>query len=43
VQIAPDELPRLPNLREGMESGLKAVGYATVEIDPGGYRAPVGG
>jgi PP-loop superfamily ATP-utilizing enzyme len=39
VQIAPDEMPRLPAVQQEIESGLMATGYATVEIDPSGYRA----
>lgn len=39
VQIAPDEMPRLPQLQPALESGLLAAGYARVEIDPAGYRS----
>ena len=39
VQIAPEELPRLPQLRAALEAGLLAAGYAAVEIDPAGYRS----
>jgi len=39
VQIAPEELPRLPQLRDALEAGLHAAGYAAVEIDPAGYRS----
>ena len=39
VQIAPDEMPRLPQLTRELETGLLAAGYAAVEIDPAGYRA----
>ena len=39
VQIAPEEMPRLPQLRATLEAGLRAAGYAAVEIDPAGYRA----
>lgn len=41
VQIAPEEMPRLPQLREILEAGLRAAGYAAVEIDPAGYRSGV--
>jgi uncharacterized protein len=40
VQIAPDEMTRLAKVRAALESGLLAVGYAAVEIDPAGYRSP---
>jgi len=39
VLIAPEEMERVPELRSLLEGGLKAVGYAGVEIDPRGYRA----
>ena len=38
VQIAPDEMPRLPQVARDLETGLLAAGYAAVEIDPAGYR-----
>jgi len=38
VQIAPDEMPRLPEIARELEAGLLAAGYAAVEIDPAGYR-----
>ena len=38
VQIAPDEMPRLAETRREIEAGLRATGYAAVEIDPSGYR-----
>ncbi len=41
VQIAPDETPRLSDLRRVIEGGLLATGYAAVEIDPAGYRSGV--
>lgn len=37
VQIAPAEMPRLPEQRDRLEHGLRAVGYRGVEIDPEGY------
>lgn len=40
VQIAPEEMPRLPGLEEWLRNGLRAVGYSEVEIDPAGYRSP---
>ncbi|MGB8170183.1 MAG: ATP-dependent sacrificial sulfur transferase LarE [Chthoniobacteraceae bacterium] len=39
VQIAPEEMSRLPELAAQIEGGLRAVGYAVVEIDPAGYRS----
>ena len=39
VQIAPEEMPRLPQLRPALEAGLLAAGYCAVEIDPDGYRS----
>ena len=42
VQIAPAEMGRVELVRSALESGLRAVGYAAVEIDPEGYRAPAG-
>jgi uncharacterized protein len=40
VQAAPEELERVEGLRGRIREGLLAVGYAEVEIDPDGYRAP---
>ncbi len=40
VQIAPEEMGGLPGARHSLETGLAAVGYASVEIDPAGYRSP---
>lgn len=39
VQIAPDEMDRLPKVQSQLEGGLKAVGYSAVEVDPAGYRS----
>lgn len=39
VQIAPSEMQRLETCREALVSGLNQSGYATVEIDPEGYRS----
>jgi uncharacterized protein len=39
VQIAPDEMPRLPEVTAELEAGLLAAGYGAVEIDPAGYRS----
>jgi uncharacterized protein len=41
VQIAPEEMGRVPELRSVLEEGLRAAGYDAVEVDPLGYRAPV--
>ncbi|MDD5349557.1 MAG: ATP-dependent sacrificial sulfur transferase LarE [Chthoniobacteraceae bacterium] len=38
VQVGRDEMDRLPPLQAALEAGLRAVGYAAVEIDPQGYR-----
>jgi len=40
VQIAPEEMGNLPPHEVSIVSGLAAVGYAAVEIDPAGYRSP---
>jgi uncharacterized protein len=39
VQIAPEEMDRLPELRTQLETGICAAGYRQVEIDPAGYRS----
>ena len=39
VQIAPEEMVRVPALTTALNDGLLAAGYAAVEIDPDGYRA----
>ena len=38
VQIAPNEMSRVSEVQVVMETGLLAVGYGAVEIDPSGYR-----
>jgi uncharacterized protein len=40
VQIAPEEMSRLPEVESELTTGLLAVGYVDVEIDPAGYRSP---
>ena len=40
VQIAPGELPLAAPERTAIEDGVRAAGYASVEIDPDGYRGP---
>lgn len=40
VQIAPEEMPRLPTIAAILEQGVRAAGYGAVEIDPAGYRTP---
>jgi uncharacterized protein len=40
VQIAQEEMPRLPAIERELTAGLLAVGYTGVEIDPAGYRSP---
>jgi uncharacterized protein len=39
VQIAPEEMSRLPAVERDLTAGLLAVGYGEVEIDPSGYRS----
>lgn len=41
VQIAPEEMDRIPSLLPQIEAGLLKIGYVTVEIDPKGYQSPV--
>ncbi|MEO8353306.1 MAG: ATP-dependent sacrificial sulfur transferase LarE [Chthoniobacteraceae bacterium] len=41
VQIAPEEMEGVDGVREAIESELREVGYAAVEIDPAGYRSPI--
>ncbi len=43
LQVAPEEAHRLEAVRGQINAGLRAVGYAAVEIDPEGYRAPAAG
>src|SRR5439155_12593344 len=40
VQIAPAEMARIEPVSASLVSGLLAVGYHSVEIDPAGYRSP---
>jgi uncharacterized protein len=40
VQIAPEEMPRLADLRAPLENDLRVAGFGSVEIDPAGYRSP---
>ena len=40
VQIAPGELLLAAPVQSEIERGIRAAGYASVEIDPGGYRGP---
>jgi len=40
VQIAPAELPLAADVQEEISRGIRKAGYASVEIDPGGYRGP---
>jgi uncharacterized protein len=40
VQIAPEEMPRLAEVQPELERRLRETGYASVEIDPQGYRSP---
>lgn len=38
--VAPAELAKVPEHQAAIESALKVAGYASVEIDPEGYRGP---
>ena len=38
--VAPDELTRLETTRAAIEDALLNAGYASLEIDPAGYRGP---
>jgi uncharacterized protein len=38
VQIAPAELPLAADVQEQIARGIREAGYASVEIDPSGYR-----
>ena len=40
VQIAPADLPLAARMQTEIERGVREAGYASVEIDPGGYRGP---
>ncbi len=40
VLVAPEEMPRLAGTQPEIERGLREAGYASVEIDPQGYRSP---
>ncbi len=40
VQIASEEMPRLPQVAVELVDGVRAAGYGVVEIDPAGYRSP---
>jgi uncharacterized protein len=40
VQIAPAELPLTVQVQDEIGRGIRDAGYASVEIDPGGYRGP---
>lgn len=39
VQIAREEMSRLPELTGALREGLRAAGYEEIEIDPAGYRS----
>ena len=39
LQIAPDEMDRIPAVAAALHDGLLAAGYVAVEIDPAGYRS----
>jgi len=39
VQVAPEEMAHMAQVQPQIESGLLALGYGAVEIDPQGYRS----
>jgi pyridinium-3,5-biscarboxylic acid mononucleotide sulfurtransferase len=40
LQIAPDEMKRLPSLEREIQEALRAIGFRDLVIDPAGYKAP---
>jgi pyridinium-3,5-biscarboxylic acid mononucleotide sulfurtransferase len=40
LQIAPDEMKRLPSLEREIEEALRAIGFRNLIVDPKGYEAP---
>jgi uncharacterized protein len=40
LQIAPEEMCKLPEVKMAISGGLAAIGYSSTEIDPEGYRNP---
>ncbi|MEO7724820.1 MAG: ATP-dependent sacrificial sulfur transferase LarE [Chthoniobacterales bacterium] len=40
VEVLPNELSRISEVKEILFAGLRRVGYDEVTIEPGGYRAP---
>ena len=40
VQLAPAELPLDTDVKAEIERGIREAGYASVELDPAGYRGP---
>ena len=39
IQIAPEEMHRIPALLSSIQSGLALAGYSQIDIDPDGYRS----
>jgi PP-loop superfamily ATP-utilizing enzyme len=39
--VAPDELANLFRVEETVRGGLREAGFASVELDPDGYRGTV--
>lgn len=39
IQVAPEEMSKLPPVQAKIEAGLLAIGYGSVEVDPEGYRS----
>jgi PP-loop superfamily ATP-utilizing enzyme len=40
VQVAPDEMPSITQVRARLFAALGEVGFKFIEVDPKGYRAP---
>jgi pyridinium-3,5-biscarboxylic acid mononucleotide sulfurtransferase len=40
LQIAPDEMKKLPSLDRNIREALRAIGFCDLVVDPDGYRAP---
>jgi uncharacterized protein len=40
LQIAPDEMKKLPSLERDIQEALRAIGFRDLVVDPDGYQAP---
>ena len=40
LQIAPEEMKRLPPLVSEIQEALRAIGFGDLVVDPDGYKAP---